>query len=172
MTKTVNTFFPTKYNGVMSETLCEPDEACNNNEILFKGLTAMWMAFTSVLVPSTYDTIVPKLQTSAEAAAKSCSGNSNNTCGVRWYTNSWDGWNGLEEQLIATAIISSTLITDKKEGPVTASTGGNSSSDPSSGTGDQDTGPRAITTADKAGAGIVTAGFAFSWVGLMAWLVI
>lgn len=160
----------------MSEILCEPKEICDNNQILFKGLTAMWMAFVSLIVPSTYDTILPKLQSSAEAAAKSCSGNGNDTCGVRWHTNTWDGWSGLEEQMIATAIFSSTLITDKKDGdgPVTASTGGSSSSDPSSGTGDQDqgNGPRAITTADKAGAGIVTVVFAFCWVGLLAWLVI
>lgn len=157
----------------MSETLCEPSEACNDNEILFKGMTAMWMAFVSVLVPSTYDTILPKLQGSAEAAAKSCTGNGNNTCGVRWYTGSWDGWSGLEEQMIATAVISSTLISDKKDVPVTSSTGGNSSSDPTSGMGDsgQD-GPRAITTADKAGAGILTVLFSVGWVGLLAWLVV
>lgn len=172
MKVTIDTFFPSRYNGVMSETLCEPTEACNNNEILFKGMTAMWMAFVSVLVPSTSDTILPKLQSSAQAAAKSCTGNGNNTCGVRWYTGSWDGWSGLEEQLIATAVFASTLITEK-DTPVTSTTGGNSSSDPSSGTGDQDDhGPRAITTADQAGAGIVTVVFTLSWVGLLAWLVI
>lgn len=159
----------------MSETLCEPNEACNDNEILFKGMTAAWLAFVSVLVPSTYDTIIPKLQGSAEAAAKSCTGNNNNTCGVRWYTGSWDGWSGLEEQMIATAIFSSNLITTKKTSPVTSSTGGNSSSNPNSGTDDhssQDTGTRPITTGDKAGAGILTALFATGWIGLVVWLVI
>lgn len=160
----------------MSETLCEPNEVCNNNEIIFKGITSAWIAFTSVLVPSTYDTILPKLQGSAEAAAKSCSGNNNNTCGVRWYTRSWDGWSGLEEQMIATALFSSNLITTKKTTPVTSSTGGNSSSNPASGTNDhtapQDIRTRAITTADKAGAGILTALFVPAWVGFMIWLVL
>lgn len=160
----------------MSETLCEPNEECNNNEIIFKGVTAAWIAFTSVLVPSTYDSILPKLQGSAEAAAKACSGNNNNTCGVRWYTGSWDGWSGLEEQMIATALFSSNLITTKKTSPVTSTTGGNSSSNPASGTNDhtgsQDISTRAITTADKAGAGILTALFVPAWVGFMIWLVL
>lgn len=157
----------------MSETLCEPNEVCNNNEILFKGVTSVWLAFASVLVPSAYDKILPKLQGSAEAAAQACTGNNNNTCGVRWYTRNWDGWSGLEEQMIATAIFSANLITTKKSTPVTSNTGGNSSSNPASGTGDQadDRGPAPITTGDQAGAGILTAVFVAGWIGMLVWLV-
>ena len=157
----------------MSEFLCEPNELCNNNEILFKGLTSVWLAFTGILIPSTYDTILPKLQGSAEAAAKSCTGNNNNTCGVRWYTNSWDGLSGLEEQMIATSIFSANLITSKKEVPVTSRTGGNSTSNPASGTGSNDgqgQGIPTITTGDRAGAGILTVAFVTGWIGMMIWM--
>lgn len=171
---TLDTFFPAKYDYVMSE-ICEPNEVCNNNEILFKGLTSAWLAFASVLVPSTSSQILPKLQSSAEAAAEACTGNSNNTCGVRWYTRTWDGWSGLEEQMSALSVFSSNLITTKDSTPVTSTTGGNSTSNPASGTNDKNaqgqTSP-AVTTGDRAGAGVLTAVFALGWLGMMIWLVI
>jgi mannan endo-1,6-alpha-mannosidase len=159
----------------MSEVLCEPNEVCNNNEILFKGLVASWLAFTALLVPSTYDRILPKLQGSAVAAGATCTGNGNNSCGVRWYTSKWDGWTGMEEQISVTDVLSVNLITTKHKGPVTSTTGGNSTSDPTAGSGDksaQTTTTRKITTGDKAGASILTIGFAVGWVGLMAFIVI
>ncbi|KAJ9349268.1 CAZyme family GH76 [Paecilomyces variotii] len=172
---TLNTFFPTQYGGnIMSEILCEPTEICNANEILFKGLTAAWLAFTSVLVPSTYDQILPKLQGSAEAAAASCSGNNNNSCGVRWYTKAWDGWTGIEEQISGTNIFVANLVAANRTRPVTATTGGNSTSDPTAGQDDHSTSTQlaAITTGDKVGAGFLTAGFVTSWIGLLVWMVI
>ncbi|KAI9041442.1 glycoside hydrolase family 76 protein [Aspergillus affinis] len=172
---TLKTFFPQKYNGVMSETLCEPNEVCNDNEILFKGLVVHWLAFISVIVPSTYDTIFPKLQASAQAAAQSCSGKGNNTCGVRWYENKWDGWVGMEEQIIATSAIVSALVKNDKSGPVTSKTGGNSTSNPNAGDGDGDkdkTQMKPITTGDRAGAGILTVLFAGVWLGMVGWLLL
>ncbi|KKK15427.1 hypothetical protein AOCH_001148 [Aspergillus ochraceoroseus] len=148
-------FFPEKYGGNIIRELCEPDESCNDNEILFRGLTTGWLGFTALLVPST--------------------GMSNNTCGVRWYQSKWDGEVGMEEQIIATDVLSSVLIMeDGAEAPVTATTGGNSTSDPSSGTKDKSetkTTLRTITTGDKAGAAILTIVFAFSWAGMIAWLI-
>lgn len=103
----------------MSEVLCEPNEVCNDNKILFKGLVSGWLAFVALLVPSTYDEILPKLQASAQGAAASCSGMSNNTCGVRWHESKWDGWVGMEEQISATDVLSSVLVTEKKgSGPL------------------------------------------------------
>ncbi|KAA8643769.1 hypothetical protein EYZ11_010740 [Aspergillus tanneri] len=172
---TFGTFFPKQFNNIMSEVLCEPNEVCNDNEILFKGLVVHWLAFTSNLVPSTYDQILPKLQASAQGAANSCSGMNNNTCGVRWYQNKWDGWVGMEEQIIATEALVSALITEDKAGPVTAKTGGDSKSDPSAGTGgDEDPEDKAklkpITTADKAGASILTILFVGVWLSMVAWM--
>ncbi|KAL5359001.1 glycosyl hydrolase family 76-domain-containing protein [Aspergillus floccosus] len=158
---TLDKFFPSMYGGnVMSEITCEPKEVCNNNEIIFKGLLSMWLAFTALIVPSTYDAILPKLQGSAVAAAKACTGNSNNTCGVRWYTEKWDGWSGLEEQMSVTSILSANLIMAGGDlAPVTSSTGGNSTSDPSAGSGSKSEGGTVeteITTGDRVGAVLVT----------------
>ncbi|PWY69733.1 glycosyl hydrolase family 76 protein [Aspergillus heteromorphus CBS 117.55] len=176
LNKTLDTFFPTTYGGnIMSEILCEPAEVCNDNEILFKGLVTGWLGFVALVVPATYDTILPKLQGSAVAAAASCSGMTNNTCGVRWYPEKWDGWNGMEEEIAVTNVLASSLINTKKTAPVTSSTGGNSTSDPNAGTNDNtgsSTTSSKITTGDKAGASILTIAFVGMWGGMIAWMLI
>ncbi|KAF5016161.1 hypothetical protein F66182_12249, partial [Fusarium sp. NRRL 66182] len=58
--------------------------------------------------------------------------------------------------------------------PVTSRTGGNSTSDPTAGTTDstdKTSTLKAITTADKAGAGILTALFAVAIIGVVYWTV-
>ncbi|KAE8153216.1 glycosyl hydrolase family 76-domain-containing protein [Aspergillus avenaceus] len=173
---TLNTFFPQSFGYIMSEVLCEPKEVCNDNEILFKGLVSGWLSLVAKLVPSTYDRILPKLQASAQGAAKSCSGMGNNTCGVRWHLSKWDGLVGMEQQISATDVLSAVLITEKEGGgPLTSSTGGSSSSDPNAGDGKSSSSPntpKAITTGDRAGAGILTVVFAALWAGLIAFMVI
>ena len=158
----------------MSEILCEPLEVCNDNEIIFKGLVSSWLAFTSILIPSTYDSIKPKLQGSAQAAAQSCAGMGNNTCGVRWYQKKWDGWNGLEEQLSVTNVLFSVLAhPDDSKGPVTSDTGGSSKGDPGAGQSDPNSNKltlKKITAGDKAGASILTVLFAGMWLGLLGWM--
>jgi mannan endo-1,6-alpha-mannosidase len=173
LTKTINKFFPDSNGGVFEEVTCEPSEVCNNNEILFKGLVSSWLSFTALLVPSTFDTIVPKLQTSAQAAAKSCTGHNNNTCGVRWYKSEYDGWIGMEEQISATDIFVANLISFNKSAPVTSTTGGNSTSNPTAGDNDTSTSTtsKEVTTGDRAGAGILTVVFVVGWVGLLGWTV-
>ncbi|BDD54425.1 hypothetical protein MAP00_000044 [Monascus purpureus] len=172
---TFETFFPPQYGGnVMEEVACEPNESCNRNEILFKGLTTSWMALVATLVPSTYDMIVPKLQTSAQAAAKTCTGNNNNSCGVRWYTWEWDGWTGMEDQISVSNVLSVSLLNYTKDSaPVTSTTGGNSTSNPNAGSHDPSGSihkPMKITAGDRAGAGILTAVFISSWIALMIWV--
>lgn len=176
MNVTLDTFFPAKYGGnIMSEILCEPAEVCNDNEILFKGLVTGWLGLVALIMPSTSSLILPKLQGSAEAAAASCNGMGNNTCGVRWYPKKWDGWNGMEEEIAVTNVLASALYSTKQTAPVTSSTGGNSTSDPNAGTGDNtDSGSTEskITTGDKAGASILTIAFVGMWGGMIAWMVI
>ncbi|OJJ42769.1 hypothetical protein ASPZODRAFT_136911 [Penicilliopsis zonata CBS 506.65] len=174
---TLEKFFPAKHGGeIMSEILCEPTEVCNDNEIIFKGLLSGWLMLTAYLVPSTYDTILPKLQGSAKGAAGSCSGYSNDTCGVRWWNSSWDGWIGLEEQMSATSIFFANMLPfldSSTAAPVTSTTGGNSTSDPSAGTTDttdDDTTTSAITTGDKVGAAFLTSGLIGAWVVMIAWM--
>lgn len=172
MNTTFTNFFLT--GGIIEDYYCEPAETCNNNEILFKGLTSTWLSMTAVLVPSTFDSIIAKLQTSAQAAAASCTGHSNGTCGVRWYKSVWDGWMGMEEQISVTKVFTANLVNFNKTAPVTSTTGGNSTSNPTAGESDTtaSTQTTTITTADKAGAGIVTAVFVTGWIGLMAFMIL
>jgi mannan endo-1,6-alpha-mannosidase len=169
-------FFPSKFGGVMQEVTCEPSEQCNNNEVLFKGLFSWWLAYTALLVPTTYDTILPKLETSVQAAAKSCSGLGNNTCGVRWYMSKYDGMNGMEQQIAASNIFSSYLVKYEHSGngPVTSTTGGDSKSNPNAGAESNTDKNKAkpVTSGDKAGAGILTVIMVASWAGLIAFVLI
>ncbi|KAJ5237059.1 hypothetical protein N7489_007150 [Penicillium chrysogenum] len=170
---TFNNFFLT--GGIIEDYYCEPAETCNNNEILFKGLTSSWLALTALLVPSTFDSILAKLQTSGQAAAASCTGHNNGTCGVQWYKSTWDGWMGMEEQISATKVFIANLINFNKTAPVTSTTGGNSTSNPTAGEDDTDGSNQmrtTTTTADKAGAGIVTAVFVAGWIGLMSFMML
>lgn len=173
---TFTTFFPKRLGGNTMQEPCEPTEQCNSNEILFKGLVTSWLAYTALFIPSTKDKIQPKLKASAEAAADSCAGMGNNTCGVRWYQHKWDGWNGMEEQIIATNVFMSNLIIESDDkGPVTSETGGDSKSNPDAGSsgGGDNSGQslKKITTGDKAGAGILTALFVGVWVGMVAFMI-
>ncbi|KAJ5681603.1 Mannan endo-1-6-alpha-mannosidase DCW1 [Penicillium maclennaniae] len=174
LNQTLDKFAPASNGGILEEIVCEPSEVCNNNEVLFKGLVSGWLSFTALVAPFTFDTILPKLQTSAQAAAKSCTGHNNNTCGVRWYQSNYDGWIGMEEQISATNIFVANLINFETSAPVTSTTGGNSTGNPTAGTNDTHSSTDnlpTITTADKAGAGILAVVFVIGWVGLMGWTV-
>jgi mannan endo-1,6-alpha-mannosidase len=80
---------------------------------------------------------------------------------------------GMEEQISATKVFTANLINFKKAAPVTSTTGGNSSSNPTAGEDDTDASSQKtneITTGDKAGAAIATAVFVAVWVGLMSFM--
>ena len=174
---TLQTFFQKESGYVMEDITCEPREICNNNEVLFKGLLSTWLSYVALVVPNTYDLIMPKLQTSALAAAKSCTGNNNYTCGVQWYKWQWDGWTGMEEQISVSQVFSANLLPFMQEkaavGPVTSKTGGNSSSNPNAGLqSNKKVPPKPITAGDRAGAGILTVIFAGFWAALAAFAMI
>ncbi|KAJ5893817.1 Mannan endo-1-6-alpha-mannosidase DCW1 [Penicillium taxi] len=160
-------------NGVLKEVTCEPSEECNDNEILFKGLVSSWLSFTALLVPSTYDRILTKLQNSAKAAALSCTGHSNNTCGVRWYLSKYDGWMGMEEEIAATNIFVANMIAFSNSAPVTSTTGGNSTSNTNAGKTNEtsDYVMSTITSGDKAGAAILAVVLTVGAMASMGWLV-
>jgi mannan endo-1,6-alpha-mannosidase len=176
---TFQIFFPSQYgNNVMSEISCESASNCDRNSICFKGFLSTWLAFTAILAPYTMGEILPKLQASAQAAAKQCSGGSDGEhCGIRWYQTTWDGTNGLEQQMAALGVFSANMIAFMNTQPLTSTTGGTSKSDPNAGlTGNSPTTPgeqlTPITTADRAGAGIITAIFLTGWVGMVSWMVL
>lgn len=156
----------------MTEVACEPSGNCNVDQRSFKAYLGRWMAATTKFAPWTHDTIMPYLETSAQAAATSCSGGDSGTmCGMRWTTGSWDGQTGVGEQMSALEVIQSNLI-DLVPGPVSQGQGGISNGDPSAGTEIHNIGPTTIiTTADRAGAGIVTALVLVTLLGGTWWLV-
>ncbi|KAE8139471.1 glycoside hydrolase [Aspergillus pseudotamarii] len=170
-------FFPPMYNNgtVLSEVSCETIETCDRNQMCFKGFLSIWMAYTATLVPSTAERIIPRLQGSAEAAARQCSGGQSGTeCGVRWYEDKWDGKNGLETQMSSLSIFTANLMLQSNEQPVTSSTGGESKSDPNAGTGGKSKNPespRKITTGDRAGAWIITLVVGIACIAIIVWLV-
>lgn len=99
--------------GIMFEAACEPYNKCNNDQYSFKAYLARWLAKTMILAPFTAKTIRPLLETSARAAAKSCSGGTDGvTCGTKWWVGGYDGNTGVGQQLSALEVIQSLLIDD------------------------------------------------------------
>jgi hypothetical protein len=144
----------------MYEVACEPQMNCDTDQQSFKAYLSRWMAASTKLAPFVSDLVSTYLSTSAQAAAKSCSGGTDGvTCGTKWTTGSWDNTWGVGQQMNALEVIQGLLI-DSVPGPVSDATGGTSKGNPSAGTGG-DTSPGApqgqITTGDRAGAGILTA---------------
>ncbi|KIV90968.1 hypothetical protein PV10_05566 [Exophiala mesophila] len=162
--------------GVLFEVACEDIGTCNIDQRSFKAYLARWMAATAVRAPFTYPMLKPLLETSAMAAASTCHGGESGTqCGLKWTQGSFDGWTGVGEQMSALEVFQSNLI-DYAEGPVTEVSGGTSPGDPSSGT-TSDVGPAdlhrdAMTTADKAGAAILTVLVSFLVIGSAWWMVV
>jgi mannan endo-1,6-alpha-mannosidase len=148
-------------NGIMYEWICEDSNDCNYDQQSFKAYLSRWMAATTKVASWTADTIMPLLRSSAEAAAKQCSGTGDyeHMCGLRWQDQgTWDGTSGVGEQMAAMEIFQSNLV-HLTAGPLTPDTGATSKSEPSAGNPDSTgTAPplSPITTGDKAGAVILT----------------
>jgi mannan endo-1,6-alpha-mannosidase len=160
----------------MSEVACESNGKCNNDQMSFKAYLSRWMAATTKMAPFTYDTIMPKLKTSAVAAAQQCSGGSNGrTCGLKWTNGAtWDGTYGVGQQMSALEVVQSNLISQVKA-PVTNITGGTSVGNPNAGSGSVTTGSQynttPSTTGDKVGAGFLTTFVLVSVVGGAWWII-
>ncbi|VEU21342.1 DEKNAAC102688 [Brettanomyces naardenensis] len=151
-------FFNSSTN-IMYEAACQQAGTCNNDQRSFKAYLARFMGLTSVLAPSTYDTINELLTASAKAAALSCSGGTDgHTCGMDWFVEGWDGKYGLGEQMSALECIQSLLVT-KRPAPYTNKTGGSStgSGDAGMGTTEVKDKPLDLNTGDTVGAAIITA---------------
>ena len=164
-----------KPENILIETACEEINTCNIDQRSFKAYLARWMAHTAVKAPFTYPLLKPILEASARAAVGTCTGGSDgNQCGLRWWTGSHDGSVGVGEQMSVLEVVQSNLI-DVAPGPVTANSGGTSKGDPNAGVtsniGPGDLHKSQITTADRAGAGILTLVVISIIVGGAWWLV-
>ncbi|KAJ5894951.1 Six-hairpin glycosidase [Penicillium taxi] len=159
---------------VLLERACETVNTCMVDQRSFKGYLARWMAATTQVAPFTYDLIMPKLKASASAAAKSCSGGeAGTTCGLKWTDQKWDSTKDFGQQMAALEVIQSNLIT-RVDPPVTSDNGGTSKGNPSAGGMPQQPKPHAlsyaITTADRAGAGILTLMMIVAIGGSVGWM--
>lgn len=165
-------------NSIMYERACQGSGTCDNDQRSFKSIFSRCLGQTSVLAPSTAETIDPLIQTSAKAAARSCSGGTDgHTCGLNWFDSGWDGMYGLGEQMSALEVIQNLLVHDRPA-PYTNDTGGTSEGDASAGTSSSTSAQLAsddtlnITGKDKAGSGIITAVVLAALIGGSVWMVI
>lgn len=133
------------------------------------------MAATTLVAPYTHDTIMAVLKPSASGAAEQCSGGPNGrTCGLSWSKGAvWDGTFGVGQEMAAmSAIFVNLLPLQYVAPPVTNSTGGTSVGNPNAGS-QSVANPAALkpaTTADRAGAGIVTTLVLVSITGMFGWM--
>ena len=159
----------------MYEVACEGPNTCDTDNYSFKAYLARWMAATTKIAPFTYDLIMPKLRASAIAAAQQCSGGSNGQmCGQKWTAGTtWDGSQGVGQQMSALEVIQSNLI-QQVRAPVTNSTGGTSKGNAGAGgagTTDPTLPQSTIETKDRAGAGILTALVVIWIIGGVWWMI-
>ncbi|KAE8446299.1 hypothetical protein EG329_012385 [Mollisiaceae sp. DMI_Dod_QoI] len=151
-------FFP---GGVMKD-ICEEYNACNVDEHSFKAYLSRWMAASTQMAPFTYNTSYPLLVSSAKAAAAQCTGSpTGSVCGLKWYLNgTWDGSNGVGQQMAALEVMLGTLVQQTKP-PVTNTTGGTSAGNPTAGYNASNIPPgeqiEPANKGDKAGAWFLTA---------------
>lgn len=167
---------------IMYEVACEDvngSGTCDVDQLSFKAYFSRWLAATTQLAPFTRDQIMAWLQPSAVAAAAQCDGAANGvTCGEHWTANStWDGTWGVGQQMSALSVIQNQMIFDVVAPPLlTNTTGGTSQGNPAAGTGQQATVEPGIvgapvTTAAKAGAGILTALVLCGFMGSVGFMV-
>ncbi|KAK4235280.1 glycoside hydrolase [Achaetomium macrosporum] len=100
---------------IMYEHACEQVYTCNTDMRSFKGYFSRFVYGASVFVPSIQPTINELWHTSAQAAAKSCSGGESGTaCGQKWYVGGFDGITGLGEEMCALETIQGLLVGESK----------------------------------------------------------
>ncbi|KAJ2905678.1 putative glycoside hydrolase family 76 protein [Zalerion maritima] len=135
-----NIFFRGPNKDIMTEVACEPVNLCDIDQQSFKAYLSRWLAVTTKWAPWTYDTIMPWLRSSAEAAAETCvAGSNGRMCGMKW-SSEVEGWHpddllGVGQQMAAMEILIANMM-DEVKAPLSSNTGGTSQGDPSAGTED------------------------------------
>ncbi|KAG5930326.1 hypothetical protein E4U42_002067 [Claviceps africana] len=165
----LGSFFP---KGIAVEVSCENIGTCTTDMITFKGFLHRWYSTITQLAPYTADTILPVLKTSAAASIKQCTGGAlGRQCGFRWASGVYDGKTGAGQEMSVLAAVESLLITSAKP-PLTEKHGGTSKGNPNAGGGGDNAQKtvKPITTADRAGAGILTLLIVGSACGLFGWM--
>ena len=110
----------------MVEITCEPAKTCDASQEILKGTFLEGLAQITVVAPYTSSKILPWLQGSATAAAKTCTGGSSNLCGANWYEKTYDDNGSIENQVAALGLFTSNLVAFNSHAPATQSTASNS----------------------------------------------
>lgn len=174
---TISNFFP---GGIAYEKICEQiPTKCSIDMLSYKAYLTRWMAAATKVAPFIYNQVKAVLETSAAAAALQCSGSpadhpNGRMCGLSWSKGTdWDGTSGVGQQMAAMEVIQSNLIQQAKA-PLTSNTGGTSQGNANAGTGDVNNNDPAAakpaTTADRVGAGFVTAIVAAVVISGLVWV--
>lgn len=161
-------------NSVLYEVACQTNNKCNNDQRSFKAYFTRFLGVTAELIPETRPTAMEWLNTSARAAAQSCSGGyDGHTCGLNWFYDGWDGMYGLGEQMSALEALVNTQAINRPP-PYTAFNGGSSTGDGAAGTEESPTNlsPLDITAGSRAGAGIITCVIGISILSCAIWLIL
>jgi mannan endo-1,6-alpha-mannosidase len=162
----------------MYEVACEPINTCDTDNYSFKAYLSRWMVAATKYAPFIYNDVMTYISTSAAAAALQCSGGPNGQmCGQKWTQGAkWDGTMGVGQQMSALEVIQANLI-DTVQVPVTNKTGGTSQGNAAAGGGGgrSSSNPAldtsAMTTKDKAGAGVLTTLVLISVIGGAWWMI-
>ncbi|KAJ3485543.1 hypothetical protein NLG97_g6792 [Lecanicillium saksenae] len=159
--------FISQEGGHLWEPPCEQtSKGCDQNQVSFKGYMIRSLAYTAKTAPWTADTIAKILAQAAKDAVASCIGPADakymgpdgTACGFTWLKGAtYDGLAGVGPQMNALAAVFYNLQKDTKP-PATSDDRGTSKGDPNAGShmAQPMSEPRAIVTADRAGAAIVT----------------
>ena len=171
-------------NQIVLEQACEPYNTCKTvDQLSFKAYFIRFLAASTKWMPQLTSQFMPYFQATAKAAASSCTGTVaglyGNACSFKWAAEPghavgrWDGTYGFGQEMDALEAIQANLIASAPH-PVTFDEG-ITRGDPSAGTeGDNAVtqpiswGP--ITTASKAGAGILTAFLVLGWLAVVTWM--
>ena len=122
---------------ILSEITIEWESTDDQDQPSFKAFAIRWLAVATQLAPFTAAWIMPRIFSSAVAAAGQCTGQAANqqmgtVCGRQWYSSTWDGQTGVGEQMSAMSAFQSLLIQQAKP-PLTLVTGGTSQGNASAG---------------------------------------
>lgn len=146
-------FFP---DGIAYEPVCEAT-GCTFDAITFKGFVHRWLAAATQLAPFMRAKVMPVLKTSAQAAVAQCTGGDNGRmCGFHWASGQYDGSVTAGNQMSVLGALTSLLVEETEGAPVTNQTGGTSKGDDDAGVETVTVTFDPVTTADKAGAAILT----------------
>lgn len=118
----------------MEEFACERVNSCDPDQTLFKGLFARALGVTVQIAPFTRGAIIPRIRTSAAAAAKVCVVDEDDTdeatCGPKWTAGKRKDLGGISESISALQVIQANLNDVvppvKPDASPTSSEGGNS----------------------------------------------